>query len=137
MPLDQRAVLLETPITRWLFALIRYGQLALQSSGRQARRAAVYSRSTEEVYVAKDHTTMVPEEDLDMANFVGRAFTVVVLAALLGMSLAPRQAKAVEVGEPAPPFNLAATTGGDISLNDFRGKKWVFLEFYGADFAPT
>ena len=72
-----------------------------------------------------------------MANFVGRAFTVVVVAALLGMSLAPRQATAVEVGEPAPPFNLAATTGGDISLNDFRGKKWVFLEFYGADFAPT
>jgi hypothetical protein len=75
-----------------------------------------------------------------MANFVSRAFGVVVLATLLGMTLAcvgPRPATAVEVGEPAPPFNLAATTGGDISLNDFRGKKWVFLEFYGADFAPT
>jgi hypothetical protein len=75
-----------------------------------------------------------------MANFVSRAFGVVVLATLLGMTLAcvgPRQATAVEVGESAPPFNLAATTGGDISLNDFRGKKWVFLEFYGADFAPT
>jgi len=75
-----------------------------------------------------------------MANFVSRAFCVVVLATLLGMTLAivaPRHATAVEVGEPAPPFNLAATTGGDISLNDFRGKKWVFLEFYGADFAPT
>ena len=75
-----------------------------------------------------------------MANFVSRAFGVVVLATLLGMTLlfvGPGQASAVEVGEPAPPFNLAATTGGDISLNDFRGKKWVFLEFYGADFAPT
>ena len=75
-----------------------------------------------------------------MANFVSRACGVVVLAILLGMTLAslgPRQVAAVEVGEPAPPFNLAATTGGDISLNDFRGKKWVFLEFYGADFAPT
>jgi cytochrome oxidase Cu insertion factor (SCO1/SenC/PrrC family) len=74
-----------------------------------------------------------------MANFVSRAFGVVVLATL-GMTLAcvgARQATAVEVGQPAPPFNLAATTGGDISLNDFRGKKWVFLEFYGADFAPT
>jgi len=75
-----------------------------------------------------------------MANFVSRAFGFVALATLLGMTLAcvgPKQATAVEVGEPAPPFNLAATTGGDISLNEFRGKKWVFLEFYGADFAPT
>jgi len=75
-----------------------------------------------------------------MANFVSRAFGVVVLATLLGTTLlavSHRQASAVEVGEAAPPFNLAATTGGDISLNDFRGKKWVFLEFYGADFAPT
>jgi len=75
-----------------------------------------------------------------MATFMSRTFGGVLLASLLGMTLAyigPRQATAVEVGEPAPPFNLAATTGGDISLNDFRGKKWVFLEFYGADFAPT
>ena len=75
-----------------------------------------------------------------MVNFVSRAFGVVVLATLLGMTLVcvdPRQATAVEVGETAPSFNLAATTGGDISLNDFRGKKWVFVEFYGADFAPT
>lgn len=75
-----------------------------------------------------------------MANFVSRTFGVVALATLLGMTLAcisPRQATAVEVGEPAPPFKLAATTGVDISLNDFRGKKWVLLEFYGADFAPT
>jgi AhpC/TSA family len=75
-----------------------------------------------------------------MANFVSRAFGVVVLATLLGMTLTaagPRQAGAVEVGEPAPPFKLAATTGVDISLNDFRNKKWVLLEFYGADFTPT
>ena len=75
-----------------------------------------------------------------MVTSVSRAFRGAVLATLLAMVLAcigPRQATAVEVGEPAPPFNLAATTGGDISLNDFRGKKWVFLEFYGADFAPT
>lgn len=43
----------------------------------------------------------------------------------------------MEVGEPAPDFSLASTTGGDISLSDFRGKKFVLLEFYGADFAPT
>ena len=62
---------------------------------------------------------------------LGTAFAVF---SVLGAS---RLAVAVEVGEPAPPFMLASTTGGDISLNDFRGKKWVLLEFYGVDFAPT
>jgi len=50
---------------------------------------------------------------------------------------ASRSSGAVEVGEAAPPFTLASTTGGDISLGDFRGKKWVLLEFYGVDFVPT
>ncbi len=58
----------------------------------------------------------------------------------LGMSLTvigPGPARAVEVGEAAPDFRLASTTGLDISLSEFRGKKWVLLEFYGADFTPT
>ena len=46
-------------------------------------------------------------------------------------------ARAVEVGEKAPDFKLPATTGLDISLSDFRGKMWVFFEFYGAAFQPT
>ena len=46
-------------------------------------------------------------------------------------------ARAVEVAEKAPEFKLPATTGLDISLSDFRGKKWVLVEFYGSDFAPT
>jgi len=44
---------------------------------------------------------------------------------------------ALEAGDKAPDFTLPATTGLDVSLNDFRGKKWVFLEFYGAAFVPT
>jgi hypothetical protein len=60
----------------------------------------------------------------------------VVVAALLA-PVGPRPARAVEVGEPAPDFTLASTAGGDISLRDFRGKRWVLLEFYGADFVPT
>ena len=71
-----------------------------------------------------------------MVNFGSRTFGVL----LLGMSLVaigPRLVRAVEVGEPAPAFTLASTAGGDISLSDFRGKKWVLLEFYGADFVPT
>ena len=75
-----------------------------------------------------------------MVKFVSRRLGVVLLAIVLGMTLVavgPEAARAVEVGQPAPDFSLAATTGGDISLKDFRGKKWVLLEFYGADFVPT
>ena len=49
----------------------------------------------------------------------------------------PGHVSTVEIAEPAPGFTLPATTGGDISLSDFRGKKFVLLEFYGADFAPA
>ena len=46
-------------------------------------------------------------------------------------------ATAVEVGKRAPDFTLASTTGKDISLSEFLGKKYVLIEFYGADFAPV
>ena len=49
----------------------------------------------------------------------------------------PGPTAAVKVGEPAPGFTLPSTTGADISLSDFKGKKFVFLEFYAADFSPT
>ena len=44
---------------------------------------------------------------------------------------------AIDVGDKAPDFTLPSTTGGKISLSQFRGKKLVLLEFYGADFAPA
>jgi len=44
---------------------------------------------------------------------------------------------ALEVGDKAPGFKLPATTGVDVSLSDFRDKKWVFLEFFAAAFVPT
>ena len=75
-----------------------------------------------------------------MKIFIGRGpswvllVTTLMVSSVLGL---PWPAGAVEVGQPAPAFTLAATTGGDISLSDFRGKKWVLVEFYGADFAPT
>jgi len=34
-------------------------------------------------------------------------------------------------------FKLPSTLGNDIALSDFRGKKWVLLEFYAADFVPA
>jgi hypothetical protein len=76
-------------------------------------------------------------KDADLVNFGRRIFGVLLLGTVLGMSLVSRPAGAVEVGEPAPAFTLASTTGGNISLNDFRGKKWVLLEFYGFDFSPV
>lgn len=65
------------------------------------------------------------------------ALGVAVSLTFLSLAGVPGLASAVEVGESAPGFTLPATTGGDISLSDFNGKKFVLLEFYGADFAPT
>ena len=57
---------------------------------------------------------------------------------LLGIfATGPAVAAAPEVGDPAPDFTLPATTGGTISLSQFRGTKAVLLEFYGADFYPV
>ncbi len=44
---------------------------------------------------------------------------------------------ALDVGDKAPDFTLPSTTGKKISLSQFRGKKLVLLEFYGADFSPV
>ncbi len=60
------------------------------------------------------------------------------LGMLLGsMFLVASVAAAVEVGELAPDFTLRSTTGGKISLSQFRGKQSVLLEFYSADFIPA
>jgi hypothetical protein len=69
-----------------------------------------------------------------------RTFGGVLLSAALAVSsvvIGPEPAIAVEVGQRAPDFTLASTSGVDISLSDFRGKRFVLLEFYGTDFAPT
>jgi len=55
------------------------------------------------------------------------------LLALFGAS----DATAVEIGDKAPDFTLPSTTGEKISLSQFRGKKLVLLEFYGADYSPV
>jgi hypothetical protein len=67
-------------------------------------------------------------------NFQGLLFAGLLLVSSMVVATG---ARAVEVGDKAPDFTLPATTGLDVSLNDFRGKKWVFLEFYGAAFVPT
>jgi thioredoxin-dependent peroxiredoxin len=65
------------------------------------------------------------------ATVVLTAITLVVLLAL------PGGAAALQVGDRAPDFKLAATTGGEIRLSDFRGKQMVLIEFYHADWGPT
>ncbi len=46
--------------------------------------------------------------------------------------LLPAEGDAVKlkVGEDAPAFSLAASTGKTIALSEFRGKKKVVLAFY-------
>ncbi len=56
---------------------------------------------------------------------------------LAGVLVVASVAVAVEIGEKAPDFTLPSTTGKDISLSEFLGKKYVLIEFYGADFDPT
>jgi len=68
-------------------------------------------------------------------NVRGRAIAAFLGAFLAAAAVGPAQA--VEVGEPAPEFSMKSTAGGDIALKDFHGKKWVLLEFYGADFSPA
>ena len=58
----------------------------------------------------------------------------VLLASVLGEA---GVATALEVGEHAPDFTLPSTTGEEISLSQFRGKKLILIEFYGVDFAPV
>ena len=67
---------------------------------------------------------------------VREARSTMIAVACLVVAVASPSA-AIEEGSPAPDFKLPATTGLDASLSDFKGKKWVFLEFYGSDFAPT
>jgi hypothetical protein len=68
------------------------------------------------------------------SNIGGR----VLLGLLLAVLTAPgRGALALDVGDKAPDFTLPSTTGEKISLSQFRGKKLVLLEFYGADYSPV
>jgi peroxiredoxin Q/BCP len=63
-------------------------------------------------------------------------FVTLALAGWLGLAVAS-EAAALELGKPAPDFSLPGTNGQTVSLKQFRGKKIVLLEFFGAAFAPT
>jgi peroxiredoxin Q/BCP len=56
---------------------------------------------------------------------------------LLGLSLAAGAAHAIDVGQKAPEFALPSSTGKEIKLADFAGKKPVVLFFYVGAFTST
>jgi len=80
------------------------------------------------IFINKGGSFMLPKQ-IRNVSVVG-----LLLVGLLGTA---GVSSAIEVGDKAPDFSLPSTNGVDIALSDFRGKKWVFLEFYAADFVPT
>ncbi|MDB5811115.1 MAG: hypothetical protein JWN94_3237 [Betaproteobacteria bacterium] len=56
---------------------------------------------------------------------------------LLSLTVTAGTAHAVDVGQKAPDFALASSTGKEIKLGDFAGKKAVVLFFYIGAFTNT
>lgn len=52
---------------------------------------------------------------------------------VLGQGTTPPKTH-LKIGDTAPDFTLPSTTGKDIKLSDFRGKKSVVLAFFPAAF---
>ena len=55
------------------------------------------------------------------------------IAVIVGASSA---ARALEVGDKAPDFELESSKGGKLKLSDLKGKS-VLINFYVLDFNPT
>jgi len=62
-----------------------------------------------------------------------------IAAAMIGGSLfaGPAQAQTLKEGDKAPAFKVMSTTGKEIALSDFEGRKSVVLFFYFAAFTST
>lgn len=56
---------------------------------------------------------------------------------LASVLMGSRTATALQIEEKAPVFTLSSTTGEMISLNQYKGKKHVLIQFYSMDFNPT
>jgi peroxiredoxin len=55
-------------------------------------------------------------------------------AGLLAQQTTQPPHTSLKVGDMAPDFTLTATTGGKVTLSDFRGKNTVVLAFFPAAF---
>lgn len=85
-------------------------------------------------YQSNDKRQMKKGGKMLRKQTVGFFFVGLLLASVPAFA---RLAWAIDVGDKAPDFTLPSTNGVDISLSDFRGKRFVFLEFYSSDFVPT
>lgn len=65
-----------------------------------------------------------------------RTNAVFALAGILAMFTCASLVQAVEVGQPAPDFELDSSKGGKLKLSSLRGKN-VLINFYGRDYDPT
>lgn len=64
-----------------------------------------------------------------------RWFAVLLFGAALSAGAA--QAQTLKEGDKAPSFSVMSTTGKEIALTDFQGRKSVVLFFYFAAFTGT
>lgn len=64
-----------------------------------------------------------------------RWFAIMFLGVMLGATAA--HAQPLRAGDRAPPFSVMSTTGKEIALADYLGKKTVVLFFYIAAFTST
>ena len=64
---------------------------------------------------------------------LGIACAAFAAATLSAQQMAPPKTT-LKVGDTAPDFTLPSTTGKDIKLSDYRGKKTVVLSFFPAAF---
>ena len=65
--------------------------------------------------------------------------TTIVVALVLSLSLllgSTDHARAIDVGDKAPDFELDSTSGGKLKLSSLKGKN-VLINFYVLDFSPT
>jgi cytochrome oxidase Cu insertion factor (SCO1/SenC/PrrC family) len=58
------------------------------------------------------------------------------ILALAFLLAAYGSSRALEVGQPAPDFELESTSGGKLKLSSLKGKN-VLINFYVLDFSPT
>ena len=68
-----------------------------------------------------------------------KAITTPIVALVLSFFLfisSTGDARAIEVGDKAPEFELDSTSGGKLKLSSLRGKN-VLINFYVLDFSPT
>lgn len=62
-------------------------------------------------------------------------FVVLVIAFALFVFAVTGIARALQVGDKAPDFDLDSTAGGKVTLSSLKGKN-VLLNFYQLDFNP-